>query len=201
MQQNSGEGKNSMKWLYGEINDYTKAEYDAVYNSLSISRKERIDRFKLEDDRRRSLLGEMLVKELLAEEGISATIESAENGRPYIENDLRFISISHSNAAVVAAVSDSPIGVDIEQIKPVNPRLVKRICTTEEEAFINLSDGELSGQLITEETTLERFFNIWTAKEAWFKKQGTGITDFKTINVLNEEREVHRAGEYIIQII
>lgn len=201
MQQNSGEGKNSMKWLYGEINDYTKAEYDAVYNSLAVSRKERIDRFKLEDDRRRSLLGEMLTKKLLTEEGILSPIESAENGRPYIKDNLRYISISHSNTAVVAAVSDSPVGIDIEQIKPVNRRLVKRICTDEEEVFINLSNEKACDQLITEEKTLERFFVIWTAKEAWFKKQGTGITDFKKVNVLNEKREVHRKGEYIIQII
>jgi phosphopantetheinyl transferase len=29
---------------------------------------------------------------------------------------------------------------------------------------------------------LTRFFKIWTAKEAYFKQQGTGITDLKAVH-------------------
>ena len=75
-----------MKWALGRLSDFREAEYEKAYKGLSKSRKMRIDRLKKDADRKRSLLGEMLVKKLLMEEGIEAHILSEDNGKPYLSD-------------------------------------------------------------------------------------------------------------------
>ena len=48
---------------------------------------------------------------------------------------------------------------------------------------------------------MQRFFEIWTAKEAYFKKCGTGITNLKSVNSLTLSRQMHILGDYILHII
>jgi len=48
---------------------------------------------------------------------------------------------------------------------------------------------------------LHRFFQIWTAKEAYFKKCGTGITNLKSVNILPMERQCFQIEDYFIQIL
>ncbi len=187
-----------MKWISGRISQFTHDEYATVYSSLSPSRKMRIDRYKREEDKMRSLLGELLLRRLLCESGvINPVICSAENGRPYIENDGLHVSISHCDDIAVCAVCEEPVGIDIEKIKPVDSRLIKRVCTESEERYICFSGNGL----IEDRVVLERFFEIWTAKEAYFKKEGTGITNFHSIDTLILKKQTIKISEYIIQII
>ena len=48
---------------------------------------------------------------------------------------------------------------------------------------------------------LERFYEVWTAKEAYFKKMGTGITDLKSVDVTSLEKKVIIEDDYLITII
>ena len=54
-----------MEWSYCDIRDLSQKEYDSIYQSLTPSRKEHIDRFLREDDRKRSLAGEYIIQKLL----------------------------------------------------------------------------------------------------------------------------------------
>lgn len=72
-------------------------------------------------------------------------------------------SISHSESAVAVAISDSPVGVDIEEIKkPRSERFANRF----------LSEDELSvyNTLATDKKDLY-LLGKWTAREAAFKSQ------------------------------
>ena len=68
--------------------------------------------------------------------------------------------LSHSNEYVILATSDSPIGIDIEKIKDINPNL------------IDYSFNELDAKEIK---TKEQFFSRWVLKESLGKCVGTGL--------------------------
>lgn len=190
-----------MKWLIASVSDFQKSEYDYIYSHLSPSRKRRVDRYKREEDRTRSLLCEILLKKLLVCFGEEkAVLEIAENGRPFLKNSRLFVSMSHCEEFGVCAVSEREIGIDIERIKPVNIALIDRVCTEEEREYV-LPLSYRNGGTVTDRDILERFYGIWTAKEAYFKRKGTGITDFKSVNVLTLKREVIVKEDYVIQII
>ncbi len=178
-----------MKWVCGSLNDFSENEYSDTYNNLSLSRKLRIDRKMNELDRKRSLLAEMLLKCLLKEEGIEDTvIEVRENGKPYLKNSPLYISISHSGDMAACAISEKFVGIDIEKMREVNPRLINRICTDEEKTFIEHSKDKN-----------EALLDIWTAKEAYFKI--TGTENYKEINTLTLHKQLYKKEKYVIQIV
>lgn len=81
--------------------------------------------------------------------------------------DFCHFSLSHSETAVAVALSDSPIGIDIEQIKPVKNRekVAKKILTEAE-----LEDYQ---RLTVNPKAANAFLlEIWTKKESVFKRGG-----------------------------
>lgn len=78
-------------------------------------------------------------------------------------------NLSHSHGWIACAVTrDAAIGVDIEgsQAKRDHMRLARRYFTAGEVVDLELLTG--SGQR-------QRFYELWTLKEAWSKAQGTNI--------------------------
>lgn len=80
-------------------------------------------------------------------------------GKPFIPGNKWFVSISHSGDYVVCAVDRTPVGVDVERIRPIRESLVHRACTKRETDYI-YSEAEGADR---------RFMECWTAKEALFK--------------------------------
>ena len=176
-----------MKWLICRLSDFTPAEYEAVYGALSPSRRAHIDTFRHAGARRQSLAGELALRRLLAQEGMDATPERLASGQPVLRGSDLHVSITHCGELVACAISGTPIGIDAEQIRPVKPGMPERVCTPEELAWM--------------QDSAERFFEIWTAKEAYFKMVGTGITDLRSVNILTLPRHVVREGDHLIQIV
>ena len=86
-----------------------------------------------------------------------------DHGAPYIEGGPHF-SISHCKTGIAVAVSENPIGVDIEAIRTFSPDLMRKTMNQAEQ------------QRITSSLTPEvEFIRLWTQKEALLKLQGTGI--------------------------
>ena len=86
-----------------------------------------------------------------------------EYGAPYLENGPYF-SISHCKQGIAVAVSETPIGIDIEAIRPFNEGLMRKTMNSEEQTYILSS---LNPEI--------EFIRLWTQKEAYVKMQGTGI--------------------------
>ncbi len=170
------------------LQDCSDEELHSIYNTLSPTRKAHIDRMKREESRRQSLAGELLARQLLQELGLDDPIvHRAENGRPYVQGAPYHISIAHSGDLVVCAADTVPIGIDVEKIRPVKPGLIARVCVPQEAEYVGQDEA--------------RFFEIWTAKEAWFKKQGTGITDLQSVNTLELERTHFILHGCMVQIV
>jgi 4'-phosphopantetheinyl transferase len=116
-----------------------------------------------------------------------------EHGAPYLE-DGPYFSISHCKQGIAVAVSDTPIGIDIETIRPLNEGLVHKAMNLQEQA-----------QIATAANPAQEFIRLWTRKEAYVKMQGTGIIS-EMHNILSNtlgvtwEESLNTEKEYICTI-
>ena len=114
-------------------------------------------------------------------------------GAPYIEGGPHF-SISHCKRGIAVAVSENPIGIDIEAIRTFSPDLMRKTMSEDEQLRITSS-------AIPE----VEFIRFWTQKEALLKLQGTGIIA-DLYNVLTHSQNVswteitHQSPDYICTI-
>lgn len=90
-------------------------------------------------------------------------------GQPRLESGPCF-SISHCKNAIAVAISETPIGIDIEHLRIAKPELVERTMNLQEQEQIWHSD---SPDWI--------FTQLWTRKEAVLKMKGTGIISIDEI--------------------
>lgn len=172
-----------MKWYKYDIRDLTDTEYDKWYSLMSEDKQRRVDRFRFEDDKKRTVAGEMLARRAISEwcnvapESIVFGIK--EHGKPYAKDLSVEFNISHSGNMVVCAVNDGPIGIDIEQIRPVDLSVAEHICTDKELIYIfGHTPIKQDFKYTTDIEILERFFEIWTFKEAYGKSIGKGFVMF-----------------------
>lgn len=86
-----------------------------------------------------------------------------EHGAPYLQDGPCF-SISHCKQGIAVAVSDLPIGIDIEGLRRVDEALVRKTMNLEEQSQIAMSQNPEV-----------EFIRLWTRKEAYVKMLGTGI--------------------------
>ncbi len=100
-----------------------------------------------------------------------------ENGKPYYRKDNRLhFNVSHCQSAIAVAVSYVPIGIDVEGMREVNERTVRKCCGKEEIAYVFEARGKeqnAKGILSKEET--QRFLKLWTLKESYVKMTGEGL--------------------------
>ena len=107
------------------------------------------------------------------------------HGKPYFsDSELSgvFFSLSHTKGHNLLCFSNAEIGADCENIKArpgIETRLkaIARRCFTEDEqAYVAPAEG---GAVL-------RFFEIWTAKEAYMKYTGKGFSQgFRSFSALN----------------
>lgn len=149
----------------------TTGEWELLYGRISAARKLKVDRYRFDNDKKRSLLGETLVAYALqhqygiSREGISFCFN--EFGKPEIEGraDI-FFNLSHSGDWVVCAVGDIPIGIDVEIIKAMKESVCKKVLTAKEYKFYTN---------ITENRD-KWFYERWTLKESYVKAIGIGLS-------------------------
>lgn len=155
-----------MRYLIDDnMTPMTEEQFKDCLSRVSAQRREKVLKYKLASGREQSLRAYMLLQQLLKEEyGITEppVFRELENGKPVIigHEDIHF-NMSHCKNAVACAVSDKPIGIDVERIQDkVNESLAQYV----------LNEKEL------EDITPLKFARLWTMKEAVVKLTGRGIT-------------------------
>lgn len=144
--------------------------FAGLYETVHPRRKEKIDKMRLDKDRRLSLGAGLLLKKALlnfGEDYDNAVFAEDSNGKPYILGGKLFFNLSHSENRVMCAVSDKPVGCDVEKLGKYNDAIAKRFFHKNEYAYI-LSLGN-------EEEKRDAFYRIWTQKESFVKAIGLGI--------------------------
>lgn len=191
-----------MKWYKYDIKNLSEEEYEYFYSLMSEEKKNRVDGFRFVDDKKRTVIGEMLTRKAIAQVCLvdekSIVFEKYENGKPYAKELNVEFSISHSNDIVVCAVCDKPIGIDVEKIRPVNLAVAKRVCTEPELFYLfGHTPSEDDFQYTEDKAILTRFFELWTKKEAYVKCSGKGLSG--GLMVTPECETIYHNG-YVISI-
>jgi 4'-phosphopantetheinyl transferase len=86
-----------------------------------------------------------------------------------------FWSLTHKHLYVGGVLAPHPVGVDLEQVRPVSPGLYRKTAASDEWAMGAAEDRRIA------------FFRFWTAKEAVLKTGGEGIKDLSRCRVTRIE--------------
>jgi len=158
--------------------DVSEENLQNLSSLLSESEKIKADRFKFPQHQRRYQAVHGILRIILGRylnlDPAQINFIHSDRGKPYLTDDcnplnLQF-NLSHSeNMAIVGISRDRRIGVDLEKIRPMEnaEQLAER--------FFCASEYDLLTQAIPEERD-KLFFQLWTAKEAYLKATGEGIS-------------------------
>lgn len=86
-----------------------------------------------------------------------------------------YISLSHSGDYAVCALSDAPVGVDVQQSVPVRVGALRHFFCEEERTAFLARHVRPEGRFLSEEAA-EEFLRLWTAKESYMKLTGKGMS-------------------------
>lgn len=127
---------------------------------LSEYRLQKAQNCKLVDDRARSVCAGLALDACLRTVGLSereVTVGIDRNGKPVLQSHPQWqFSLSHSGEYGVCGLDDAPIGVDVEQLRPLDT--------------VRLGERHFGKQLNRPD-----FFNAWTRQESYVKAIGKGL--------------------------
>lgn len=147
---------------------------------ISADRQTVVDRHRTETGRRQSLGGGLLLQAMIeqavweqwAAPCTSFSWEKGAQGKPILRGvtDLRgfplYVNLSHSGELAAAVLADFEVGIDIQEQQVPPEGVARRFFTRQEQAWIQAAeDGEKA----------DRFFRVWTLKEAYIKTTGLGM--------------------------
>lgn len=122
-----------------------------IYDTLPKERKAKADACKVPKKRRQSIAAGWLLKESLHR--FPKSVEQAS------------FNLSHSGRLAACAIGEQPVGVDLEQVRPLREKLVEA-CFTEREKRKLQENPEKKDELFT---------RFWTQKESAAKLTHEGI--------------------------
>lgn len=157
-----------MELFWYNIREMDDAAYLEALSLLSAERRKQLSDLAMEQDRKRAVAGELLARRALGEKlGIEAkdvALQYDDEGKPFVADAPVYVSISQSGLYVVCALSERPIGMHVEVVRGAEEKFMRRVCTDKEWDYVRPYD----------DGGYERFWEIWTAKEAIFKLTGQG---------------------------
>jgi len=155
----------------------TERETEAMLPLLPPERQERLLRIKQSEKRREPLCAYLILRHALWDQyrwRELPPIRLTSLGKPYFPDfpEVHF-NLSHTTGAVLVALSGEPVGVDIEHIRPVSERAMRRLADV---------------------TTERAFFQSWVRREARVKRTGSGI-----VTMMRTEAPLNR-GEFYYEV-
>ncbi len=145
--------------------DFTPGDFERMYEAMSPGRRERADGYLNPGARTLCILADHCIRTAVSEYCGAPPGEivfgRSQNGKPFVEGADFHINYSHSGSFAAAAVSEYPVGIDIETRGRTDLRSTRKFATENELAYIG--DSPLN------------FLKIWTLKEAHFKCTGEGL--------------------------
>lgn len=121
-----------------------------------------------------------------------AHYRKTDNGKPYFTDCRYHYNVSHCAGLIAGAISDSPVGIDVEKISKIRPRLVDRYFSAQEKECIYNNPSSANSL----------FSLIWTRREAFVKWEGGCIETlddtFSSLSV--SHIKTYYFGNYYISI-
>lgn len=144
--------------------------YEHFLTFVSPDKSARIRRFYRMEDRLRGLVADILIRDIIIRKtGIpNKDIEFYTNdyGKPFLKcrDEFQF-NLSHSGIWVVAVVDNQPVGIDVEQIQPIDLDISRNYYSPDEHRELMSKDDKFS-----------YFFTLWSLKESYIKIVGKGLS-------------------------
>jgi 4'-phosphopantetheinyl transferase len=162
-----------------------------MLEKLNDYEKKKILKYRRYEDSLRSLMGKIIVKETLHLDKLNLGYN--EWGKPYlIDINNKHFNISHSNEWVVVAISENPIGIDVQHIDNTDISIGERFFSKDESDYLSS---------LTEDERKDAFFKLWTLKEAFIKSEGKGLSiplDSFSIDISNEKPNLMNKSDNIL---
>lgn len=146
--------------------DWERQEIQALF---SPSRREGLAG-RIPSERKRSAAGQWLLKELLGryapDTAFPPRFAFGWQDKPSLadEPSLHF-NISHSGRWAACVLSSVPVGVDVQEERPIRPSLVRKFSLSEQKLLHALPTDQFSHKIM----------DIWCLKEAYCKCTGDGL--------------------------
>ena len=157
-----------MLYLFDEIELLSDDFPGSKMPFLSVERREKILRIRSLSGKKESAAAYLLLRLALLEVyGLTEIVEFdyLDKGKPVLKGyPMIHFSLSHTKGVAACAVSDSMVGVDVQEIRTVSDKAAKRVLTDEE-----------YGGFKTAVDPDEYFCRIWAIKESLMKKTGQGM--------------------------
>lgn len=145
---------------------------DELWRDLVREERDRADRFRNSRDRARYVVTRRALRTLLGEHterpADHVPITLTLGGKPVLAapHDGVHFNVSHAGDWAMIAIANYPVGIDIEQRRPVDTKaLAQSIFSTLECDVIHMAADPTAA-----------FFDLWVAKEAWVKATGQGVS-------------------------
>ena len=146
-------------------------------------------------------VGMLLLQNALSEHGITSfNIDVLPSGKPILRGSELHFSISHAGGLCALALSDTPVGIDLQDTESVSK--ISNLNSFAKRFFA--PDEYLA---FTEEPTPEQLCRIWTRKEALAKLLGrplntslSSLSSFDYPNVIFETRRASLEKDFFLTI-
>ena len=184
---------------YENITPYLdKSYFDECMKRVTQKRREKVQALGDISSRARSLAAGMSLVKATRELGIEQELEFISigtHGKPDFRDGCGWhYNLSHSGDYVMLAVADKPVGVDIQQIKPLARDIAGRFYSCDEIEYLKSISSDNSSK-----EYLEAFYRIWCLKESYVKCSGEGLghglNSFSVIERLDNS-EIIMDGRY-----
>jgi 4'-phosphopantetheinyl transferase len=174
-----------MIYLFDDIEGFSSSDLEAAYREVSAERAAYARKYRFEIDRKQCVIAHLLLKEGLRREyGITLPVALSYSaaGKPFLRDyPAIHFNLSHCRRAVACAIADRPVGIDVEELQPLEltppPGLVDVTPGVELEfkpgslVDVCCSPAEKSAILASPNPSAT-FTAIWTSKEAYLKAHG-----------------------------
>lgn len=136
---------------------------ERLLDLVGIRRREKVIRYRMPDDRKRSLGAGIIIRKILDENGLTEScLRYSDNEKPVV--DGLFFNVSHAGDYVVGVLSDCEVGCDIEKNANAPLEVAEHYFYHSELAYIKAAEDKDKA-----------FFTLWTLKESYMKMTGKGM--------------------------
>ena len=185
----------SKAWIYF-YNDFSEPDESFIkenIRSLPLFRQEKCARYRHNSDKRACIISyQLLVKGLREQFGLATGGEFVYNkhGKPYLSDYPHiFFNLSHCKSGVVCALADVEVGIDIQDVRPYDTDLARRVCSENELRVLSESDEPA-----------KQFCRIWTYKESYAKAEGISVFAVLRQDLPGGRAAYQETGEYCMTL-
>lgn len=185
-------------FILDNLDALTSEDVAEAIASLPLWRREKVCLFKHEQGRKECAYSYLLLCQALQKVygmDVQPEFSYGEHGKPFLKDyaDIHF-NLSHCRNAIACAVSDRPVGIDVERIGRFKESVARHV----------LNDAEYH-HVVTSSAPDEEFTRLWTQKEAIVKLTGRGIDDdlknlLSKYNNVSVHTDVYSDKGYVVSV-